>query len=35
MVGIMANADDETKKRMAKHLIEKGWYKPVAELRPS
>jgi hypothetical protein len=35
MVDIMANAEDETKKRMAKQLIEKGWYKPVSELQTS
>jgi integrase/recombinase XerD len=31
MVGIMADVDEETKKRMAKQLIEKGWYKPVTK----
>ena len=35
MVGIMADAEGETKKTIAKQLIEKGWYKPVAELDPS
>lgn len=36
MVSIMANTDDdETKKRMAKQLIEKGWYKPVSKLQTS
>jgi hypothetical protein len=35
MVGIMADSEGEIKKRMAKQLIEKGWYKPVAELDPS
>jgi integrase/recombinase XerD len=35
IVGIMADADDETKKRIAKQLIEKGWYKPVTELHSS
>jgi hypothetical protein len=31
MVGLMANADDETKKGVARQLIEKGWYKPVSK----
>jgi hypothetical protein len=35
MVGMMANAVDETKKRMAKQLIEKGWYKPISESQTS